>query len=566
VRALIIGLIFPAGLEILQKRVAPSAFHNSAHRVDPPRCHPDTRVAIQKQIYDWIVLDLLVRQTWIMWMHGAAGAGKSAIMQSVADLCEKAKIPLASFFFFRTDPARNSLVPFIATLVYQLIQKIPQARDEIFAIIESNPLIFDESLESQLEKLVIQPLLQLQKHLKRYFVVMIDGLDECTERAHQSDLIKLLGGVSRSRTIPVIFLVTSRREPQIEAAFVRKQNSDLVTILSLDNSDIEQTSDDIRLFLTDKFLDITETHIRRHLLPANWPPASMVEEIVTKSSGQFIYASVVISYVSSPRGNPAHLLDIVRGIRLREATSQNPFTHLDALYQHIFSQVEALDKVLDILAYVLITEADFIQYIEDAFLLEAGGLEVCLADLISVISIEPLSKPAASIKFLHASLPDFLRDKSRSEKYYINVEEYLPKLLCMFLNRVPLIVDPLSPVVGLNVLKWQEYYRLRAIKDLLGGRVQASDKIRRSFMTFNTKFYEDNFKNFLVSNVVQILQRLKDLVRNSELNICAVQCTLILSFNRISMTTTRHTIMSWTCFPQSFQSTGPYSIAMTMRP
>ncbi|KAF8185114.1 hypothetical protein BJ912DRAFT_905278 [Pholiota molesta] len=383
------GRIRP-GLELLQKRVAPSAFHNSAQRVDPPRCHPDTRVAIQKQIYDWIVLDFVVRQTWIMWMHGAAGAGKSAIIQSIAELCEQAHIPLASFFFFRTDASRNSMASLIATLVYQLIQNIPQVKEEILGIIESNPLIFDQSLKSQLERLIIQPLLRLQERFQRFFIILIDGLDECTERAHQSDLIKLLGTIFRSRKIPVVFLVASRREPQIEAAFIRKQISDLVLILPLDNSDIEQTSDDIRRFLTDKFLDITDMHLRRHLLPTIWPPVSMVEEIVAKSSGQFIYASVVINYVSSPRGNPAHLLEIIAGIRSRDPSSQNPFAHLDALYQHIFSQVEALDKVLDILAYLLITKSSDINLIEGAFQLEEGGIEVCLADLAAVIKYNPL--------------------------------------------------------------------------------------------------------------------------------------------------------------------------------
>ncbi|KAF8198425.1 hypothetical protein BJ912DRAFT_829606, partial [Pholiota molesta] len=406
-----------AGLECLEKRVATSAFHNSAHRVDPPRCHPDTRVAIQKRIYDWIVMDLLLRQMWIMWMHGAAGAGKSAIMQSVAELCEQAQVLLASFFFFRTDPTRNSMAPFIATLVYQLIQKIPQVRDDIFTIIESNPLIFDESLESQLQKLVIQPLLQLPKLLKCYFVVMIDGLDECLEHAHQIDLIQSLAAVSRSRLIPVVFLVASRREPEIEAAFTRDEASDLALTLPLDNSDIEQTSDDIRHFLFDKFRDIKETHLLKRYLPIDWPPASSVEEIVSKSSGQFIFASVVIKYLSSPRANPAHQLEVIHGIRLRHPSSQNPFAHLDALYQHIFSQVNEVDKVLEIIAYAMLSGGTIIRYIHrilSVFLLDPSELDVLFADLTSVILCEPPTQADPELKFLHASLPDFLVDKTRS--------------------------------------------------------------------------------------------------------------------------------------------------------
>jgi hypothetical protein len=512
------SVVISAGLELLQKRVAPSAFHNSAQRVDPPRCHPDTRVAIQKQIYDWIVLDFLVRQTWIMWMHGAAGAGKSAIMQSIAELCEQAHIPLASFFFSRTDASRNSMPSLIATLVYQLIQNIPQVQEEIFGIIENNPLIFYQSLKSQLEILIIRPLLRLQEQIKQIFIILIDGLDECTEHAHQSDLIKLLGTISRSRKIPVVFLVASRREPQIETAFIHKQIEHLVLILPLDNSDIEQTSDDIRHFLNDKFQEITEMHLRRRLLPPNWPPASMVEKIVDKSSGQFIYASVVISYVSSPRGNPAHLLEIVNGIRLRDPSSQNPFAHLDALYQHIFSQVEHLDKVLDILAYLVIIKYPYISLIEEA--LGYGGLEVYLADLTAVIKYDP--NTVEEISFLHASLPDFLRDKTRSEKYHIDIEEYIPKLLCMALNRAPPTLGPISQADDLVNLKLRENHRLCAIRYFLAtGGAKASDRLQRSFMTFSVKFYETNFEDYLVVRMIEILKYLKQLVRCPTVNIYA---------------------------------------------
>jgi hypothetical protein len=502
--------VYKAGLNLLKERVATAAFHNSARRVDPPRCHPNTRVAIQWQqrIYDWIVMDLLIRQMWIMWVNGAAGGGKSAIMQSIAELCEQAQIPLASFFFFRTDPTRNSTTSFIATLVYQVIQLLPHVKDEVLQIIESNPLIFDQSLKSQLDTLIIQPLLRVQEHFKGFFVILIDGLDECTERAHQIDLIQLLGAVSRSRTVPVVFLVASRREPQIEAVFIRKEVLDLVLTLSLDNSDIEQTSDDIRRFLVDKFCDIKDTHLLKRHLPIDWPPASSVEEIVTKSSGQFIFAAVVINHLSSPRGNPAYQLEVIRGIRLRDPSSQNPFAHLDALYQHIFSEVEALDKVLDIIGYVIASEQTFIKHIQKAFLLEAGELDVLFTDLTAVILCND-----SDLKFLHASLPDFLIDKTRSEQYHIDLDEYRTKLLCRFLERCPPILDPLwSPGNDLEALIDWEQNRLWAILYLLK-KAKASERLHSAFMNFNCTFYSKIFfEGPLINLGPDILQPLKPLV------------------------------------------------------
>ncbi|KAF8162347.1 hypothetical protein BJ912DRAFT_1097934 [Pholiota molesta] len=278
--------------EYLQQRVAPAAFHNSAQCIDPPRCHPDTRVAILQEIYDWITQSQY-REQWLLWLNGAAGAGKSALMQSLAERCAQAAIAIASFFFFRGDSTRNTIAPLVATLVYQLIQAVPDISDDILLIIKRNPLIFSQSLESQVQQLIIQPLLRLPPHLNR-----------------------MHWAISQGAEIPVVFLIASRREPQIEAEFVRKPISKILKTLHLDNSDIEQTSGDIRLFLLDNFRDIKETHRLKAYLPINWPPASSVEEIVSKSSGQFIFASVVINYLLSPRTNPAHQLEVIRGIRL----------------------------------------------------------------------------------------------------------------------------------------------------------------------------------------------------------------------------------------------------------
>ncbi|KAF8177451.1 hypothetical protein BJ912DRAFT_834418, partial [Pholiota molesta] len=318
--------------ELLQNRVASSAFHNSAQRVDPPRCHPDTRVVIMQAIYDWIMKSGY-RDEYILWLNGAAGAGKSAIMQSIAERCVLAAIAVASYFFVRSDSTRNTMAPLATTLAYQLILAIPETADDILLTIERNPLIFEQSLEDQLRELIILPLLRLPPHLQRLFVVFIDGLDECNNRAHQSNLLKILGNISSRRNILVVFVIASRRESQIEAEFCHNQVADILTTIPLDNI---QASDDIRRYLNAKFEEIKNTHLRRRSLAPNWPTSTVIEQIVEKSSGHFIYASVVIGYISLPDAHPALQLDIINGIRPRNP-SENPFANLDALYQYIFS-------------------------------------------------------------------------------------------------------------------------------------------------------------------------------------------------------------------------------------
>jgi len=66
------------GFKILTRTASPNAFHDSYHEVDIPRCHENTRVAVLEKIGDWVnlVTDIAA---FIMWLYGAAGAGKSAI-------------------------------------------------------------------------------------------------------------------------------------------------------------------------------------------------------------------------------------------------------------------------------------------------------------------------------------------------------------------------------------------------------------------------------------------------------------------------------------------------------
>jgi hypothetical protein len=101
-------------MDFLKEAAVPGAFHNSLQRSDPPKCHKHTREAILDKIMEW-VRKKIDTDTFIMWLYGAAGAGKSAIAQTIAELCEEHKLLLASFFSPAPTPCvaipSNSLLP-----------------------------------------------------------------------------------------------------------------------------------------------------------------------------------------------------------------------------------------------------------------------------------------------------------------------------------------------------------------------------------------------------------------------------------------------------------------------
>jgi hypothetical protein len=71
--------------------------HNSKERYDAPKCHPDTRKAVVKDITSWASDDS--KDTLILWISAPAGSGKSAILQTIAELfmLPKDSPPASSF-------------------------------------------------------------------------------------------------------------------------------------------------------------------------------------------------------------------------------------------------------------------------------------------------------------------------------------------------------------------------------------------------------------------------------------------------------------------------------------
>ena len=149
-----------------------------------------------------------------------------------------------------------------------------------------------------------------------------------------------------------------------------------------------------------------------------------MEQLVQKSSGQFIYASTVIRYVASIRHKPVDRLDIILGIRPPQRDL--PFAELDALYTHILSGAEDIEHVLEILGVIFFCDHSGSrkwnlrpQMIEKVLGLQPGDVELYLGDLNSLVYIEP-GRCSQYIRVLHATLTDFFVDPTRSKIFWIN--------------------------------------------------------------------------------------------------------------------------------------------------
>ncbi|KAF4617433.1 hypothetical protein D9613_006404 [Agrocybe pediades] len=419
-----------APIDILMEAVATSALHDSGATFDKPKCHPRTRVKIREIIMNWIVGEDEEARAGkrFMWLTGAAGCGKSAIAQSTVESCIEQGLLLASFFFNRSDPTRNHEGSLIATLAYQLYCAFAETevQMEILSAIQKDPLIFKKTVQQQFTALIIRPLMT---HLSKSqsipqpvpFLIVIDSLDECINRNAQKAI--LTGLADSVRDSDLLIFVASRPEHDIKLSFGSKSLKDIHNRLSLDLEDEDDADSDIKLYLIDRFAEIKDDFDNRttgRKLSQDWPGDWVINELVSKSSRQFIYAATVVRYVESTRHRPDHRLDVV--LNLRPDNGDHPFTELDALYSMILESASDIERILHVLSLLLIGVPRICcSVIEKLLSCDEGEVERLFSDLGALVQVHK-DGDQLYLRFLHASFREYLVDAARSKQFYINTD------------------------------------------------------------------------------------------------------------------------------------------------
>ena len=427
----------------MREHCALGSLFDAKERFDPPRCAPETREAIIKDIIDWIERDGgEPGRSSILWLHGPAGAGKSAIAQTIAQSCKDNGLLLASHFFSRTSSSseRSDGDRVIPSLSLQLLQAFPAIRRHMKGVVRKDRGVFDKLRSIQMEELVVKPLrcrrlarlhsmrewlFRFQKYFgeprrKDYYrgrLVVIDALDECSDCEVQCDLLRIIASACDRLVLPLRFLIASRPEVHIERAF-RDEGFERIGVKRINLGDDPDADRAIRRYLLQEFEKIR----RGHRFGAGFQPTEdVITALVEKSSAQFIYPSTVIKYIQDPRGRPDKRLEVILGIsspRVRDL----PFQQLDALYAHIFSSANDVYKgtvkcLFGILFLASQPEYEHLTpslaFLESALELEGDDEVVLLLDdFVSLVAL-PQDR-VRPIRLFHASLFDFLREPERS--------------------------------------------------------------------------------------------------------------------------------------------------------
>ncbi|KAJ3536254.1 hypothetical protein NMY22_g6109 [Coprinellus aureogranulatus] len=414
----------------LHDNIAADALHNSDKRCDAPKCHPETRKAVQQDIRGWIGHgDDDEEPQKILWLSGPAGSGKTAIAGSIAEACDDEGILAGTFFFssFAGSESRQTKRCLIATLAYCFLQhdSLQPLRAPILSAIERDPSIFCKSLSAQCKTLLMKPF-QVTSHLLGLSflpkVIIIDALDEVeapgsrqleaqeARRANEKEQVEILSVLlqaARNPHFPFRIVIVSRPEPVIRDFFADPVNHVAKDLFLDDKYDPDS---DIELFLRAQFNDIR----RRYRLSISWPGEEVFKALRDESSGQFIYATTVVRFLETAKGHPQARLDnLITTDWGSLAVNAKALSPLDALYTHILnsgpepeSSVRWLGAIHDLHGRPALFVRQLLQEYE-------GQAEYHLENLASLIHIPTPEAIHSPFEFHHKSLLDFLKNEER---------------------------------------------------------------------------------------------------------------------------------------------------------
>jgi NACHT domain len=383
-------------------------------------CLEGTREAELQRIEDW---EAHRKEKLVCWLTGTAGSGKTTIAQTFAKRSADNGRLGASFFCSSIYVDRRNINRIFPTLAFQLALRHPEYKDALIPIIKSNPNVGHESLDNQLEILIVQPL----KLTKVSTTIVIDALDEC-EAEHEDDkqASRILSLLARriKQIQSVKFLITGRPEPPIRSVFRREPLHPHTEVFPLHEIKRESVDQDIERYLRIRLSEIGKQ--RSDLdLDVPWPADEDITAATKICSGLFIVASVIVKIIAASPDNPREQLKAI--ISRLDSPVFKGRSGVDKIYYQVFLSYGDMDDIQFfvrlrlvvgsiVLAFNPLSRADL------ATILNIPSERVRTAlHLLHSVFVVPDSK-SEPIEICHKSLADYVTDPDRCNDKRFTIE------------------------------------------------------------------------------------------------------------------------------------------------
>ncbi|KAG8810543.1 hypothetical protein FRC17_002891, partial [Serendipita sp. 399] len=364
------------------------------------RCLPGTRVALIQQIDQWMKSSTKEQRIYVL--GDVAGTGKSTIACEMAHRWEEEQLLASRFFFSRGNSGTSTATDLCIQLAKDLSTRFPLLGDHLTMALEEVGEMFQ--FEKIWQTLVLEPLSQITEKT----VIVIDGLDECTQTSREDFLEALLRDFGNSNPF-VHFFITTRLEEEIISLLQRRRDVILARI--------QQTEQQRRANVRDvaRYIEVEFEKMKNPSM--NHQSA---QRLLERADGLFIFASTICAVLAKSFERQRLFDDIL---------NFKGFTNLDGLYLGILQRVLPNDPfsrraLNDVLSVILAAQEPLSISALQACCPSVSSVRGIVEMLGSVLSIGPGSEQSDDETFvfiIHQTFRDFLLQKRRSEDYALSI-------------------------------------------------------------------------------------------------------------------------------------------------
>ncbi|KAI5990660.1 hypothetical protein EDD15DRAFT_2578411 [Pisolithus albus] len=379
------------------------------------KCLENTRTEILKDIITW-VNDASPDAPCILWLHGQAGRGKSAIAHTIASWFKDMGGLGSCFCFVRDRQGERREEKMLTTIARDLAGHYPAFRRALaHALAEDHTLKTTPDLLQQWQKLILEPLFKAKDGIVGNVVVVIDALDESGQDSSRKHILSLLVSKEAAGLGNLRVLLTSRALPDIEGAL---RDAKHVKAMCLDDVPAESAQRDVTLFVSKELSNLSEIG------------PTEIQQIVEKSNGLFEWARLACQFlnpnafgqtvkeqfkdlIAIPSGEGKELLDGMYTAILESVVpkSGKRFRRFCSVMRQLLMMSEPLPMLE-------------LNHMRSLFSDEDEHYDVAIVLRLMTPVLRGISDQTSPVQPLHASFYDFLADRSRNEAYFIDISNH----------------------------------------------------------------------------------------------------------------------------------------------
>ncbi|KAI6158930.1 hypothetical protein EDD17DRAFT_1899110, partial [Pisolithus thermaeus] len=353
------------------------------------KCLDGTRSEILNEITNWAT-DCDDKASRILWLHGQAGRGKSAIAHTIASWAKDLGVLGSCFCFARDRQAERREGKILTTIARDIADRNPAFRRALSNIVSNdNSLKTTSDVLQQWKRFILDPLSEINGEMVGNVVVVIDALDESGPPSSREHILGLLTSPEAER-LPFRILLMSRALPDIKDYLGAASH---VKATSLDDVSLEHRGTEI-------------------------------QNIVKKSNGLFEWARLACAFVKPDEAGqtPKERYEELMALESEEGRTLLDTTYFAILKGGIPQWGKRLERYRSVMHQIMMTLEPLpmtaLDRMRKKFPKEEDRYDISLIlDFMSPVlgGITDCSP----VRPLHASFYDFLMDESRSGVYCV---------------------------------------------------------------------------------------------------------------------------------------------------